>query len=309
MKTSILVLFASVVPLFGDSPKWTDEDRRIEAEQVALWDNKLAEVVHDAPNMKFLQLWLGLRNMGHRASIEGHSSDVDEIYRKLQSEFLSIPGHAEYFGKRIREAYEPLKGANGRAAISDAQNEMMYSFATLKNLPSPETVRVLGEMLSDTWRMKRPPPILGDYTYTPESLALSAVGSALMQLPLREPPNVPGVMAGEDPEVVMVRPWQNWWEEIKSGKRTFSFKGQAVEYRFRPDGTWETIAMANPPDDGSRAETTVAPPEPAPRPAAQALPPPASQASSPSRSYWWLIGCFVAALAMVAFLLKRRHAS
>jgi hypothetical protein len=39
---------------------------------------------------------------------------------------------------------------------------------------------------------------------------------------------------------------------VKTGKRTFSFKGQAVEYRFRPDGTWETISIANPPDDGPK---------------------------------------------------------
>lgn len=261
MKTQVLLLFASVEFLFGDASAWTDEDRRIEVEQVALWNKKLAEVASDAPYVKFSELWLGLRNMGHRVSFSGHSPEVDDIYEKLQSEFLSLPGHAEYFGKRIREACEPLKGANGRAGISDAQNEMMYSFATLKNLPSPETVKVLGEMLSETWRMKRPPPTPGDYTYTPESLALSAVGSALMQLPLRYPPKVPGVMAGEDSEVVMVQPWQNWYAEVKSGKRTFSFKGQKVEYRFKPDGTWETLAMANPPDDAPKPTVAVASPE------------------------------------------------
>jgi hypothetical protein len=36
------------------------------------------------------------------------------------------------------------------------------------------------------------------------------------------------------------------------GKRAFSFKGQTVEYCFKPDGTWDTIPIANPPDDGPR---------------------------------------------------------
>ena len=93
---------------------------------------------------------------------------------------------------------------------------------------------MLGDMLSDTWRLTPPPPIPGEVSYTPGSLALSAVESALIYLPLREPPKIPPVMAGEDPEVVMVHPWQNWYTDVKSGKRTFSFKGQSVEYRFNP---------------------------------------------------------------------------
>ncbi len=38
----------------------------------------------------------------------------------------------------------------------------------------------------------------------------------------------------------------------KIDRRSFSFKGQKVEYRFKPDGTWETFAMTNPPDDGPK---------------------------------------------------------
>ena len=41
----------------------------------------------------------------------------------------------------------------------------------------------------------------------------------------------------------MIADTRAWWEEIKSGKRAFSYKGQKVEYRFKPDGTWETIAL------------------------------------------------------------------
>lgn len=172
--------------------------------------------------------------------------ELVEITSKLRTELLAIPGHAQYFGDRIRAAYEPLRGPNPVIAVGHAQDEMMYGFATLRHLPSPENVKVLGDMLSETWRMA---PTEG---YPPPSLALSAIVGALVKLPLREAPKLPTVMAWEDPEVVKVHPWQAWYEEVKSGRKTFSFKGQSVEYRFRPDGTWETLAMVNPPDDGSK---------------------------------------------------------
>jgi hypothetical protein len=72
---------------------------------------------------------------------------------------------------------------------------------------------------------------------------------------------MPIVMAGEDAEVVMVHPWQKWYEEVKSGKRTFSFKGQVMEYRFRQDGTWETFPISHPPVDAPKPTVAVASPE------------------------------------------------
>jgi hypothetical protein len=224
-----------------------------------------------------------------------------EVYDNVQTKLISIPGHAEYFGKRIHEAYEPLKGQNPGGSISRAQNEMMYGFATLKNLPSPETVKVLGGMLSETWRMEPVPSEPGDPGYTPPSLALSAIIGALGELPLRMPPKVPIVMAWESSEVVKVHPWQNWYEEVKSGRRTFSFKGQSVEYRFRQDGTWETLPIANRPDDAPKPAVVVANPE---------NPTPPSQKSKPSPPQgprWaWLIGAAAAVLSALVWLVLRK---
>jgi hypothetical protein len=136
----------------------------------------------------------------------------------------------------------------------------------------------------------------------------------ILYLPLREPPKMPPVMAGEEPEVVMVHPWQSWYAEVKSGRKTFSFKGQSVEYRFNPDGTWETIAVANPPDDapkpepskteGMRPEKSLPPSPLAPEATAPLAPGPNA---SPS-IYGWIIGCGILILAAVAVFLKRRNA-
>jgi hypothetical protein len=38
--------------------------------------------------------------------------------------------------------------------------------------------------------------------------------------------------------------WKLWWGPIEAGNRAFSFEGQDVEYRFRKDGTYETIARS-----------------------------------------------------------------
>ena len=73
---------------------------------------------------------------------------------------------------------------------------------------------------------------------------------AIREIGLRNPPEpLDGLALYPDDLLAATRAW---WEEVKSGKLTFSFKGQAVEYRFRPDGTWETIPIANPPDDGPK---------------------------------------------------------
>ena len=51
------------------------------------------------------------------------------------------------------------------------------------------------------------------------------------------------IRPAQNPVFHMIADTRAWWEEIKSGKRAFSYKGQKVEYRFKPDGTWETIAL------------------------------------------------------------------
>jgi hypothetical protein len=283
-------------------------DRKLEAEQVALWTQTLEDASYDIPIKRLDKLWLGLRNMGHRMSGGGgaHSPEVVALYKRIQEEMLSIPGHAEYFGRRIREANEPLKGPEYGKSVHEARNERMYGFQTLSNLPSPETVKVVGEMLSDTWRKEfNPPPGSEDVVMPPNSLALDAIDRCLQSLPLRDPPSVPRLMAGVDPEVAWVHPWQSWWKEIKSGRKTFSFKGQAVEYRFKPDGTWETLAMANPPDDGPKRFDPV----PAERPDKR-QPSLAGaehhEAAWNGRAWIWISGVAAAVLGLLAWLKVNR---
>ena len=224
--------------------EYNEESRKNEAEQVAYWEDQLAKAKSMPELERPSALWVGLKNMGYRRSISGHSSAVDEIYHKIQLELVGIPGHAEYFANRIREAYEPLKGPDPKAAINRAQRETMFGFQALKHLPSPENVKVLGEMLSETWEL----PSQGEFT--PPALAQSAV-ITLGGLGIREAPWRPIITTSDLPGALPA--WQTWWEQVKSGRRAFSFKGQSVEYRFNFDGSWEATSLLNPPDDGPKS--------------------------------------------------------
>jgi hypothetical protein len=90
---------------------------------------------------------------------------------------------------------------------------------------------------------------------------------------------------------------------VKSGRKTFSFKGQAVEYRFNPDGTWETIPIANPPDDAPSKSETPAVEKPVSRP------PPAKAVENPKPpgiSWAWIVGSLIAVLAGLIWYGARR---
>jgi hypothetical protein len=102
---------------------------------------------------------------------------------------------------------------------------------------------------------------------------------------------------------------RKWYAAIKSGKQPFSFKGQSVEYRFKPDGTWTTTPIANPPDDAPKPVPPTKPPPPAkasPPPVAPPPPPPPEPAGIP----WLWIGAgallLITALARLVALRGRR---
>jgi hypothetical protein len=139
----------------------------------------------------------------------------------------------------------------------------------------------------------------GDYTLMPHDALLAA--QALYGL-IEDPP------LQKNPSNYLLsdaKPWRAWWDEVKDGDETFSFKGQAVEYRFRPDGAWDTIPIANPPDDG---------PKPVP-----ALPDSGKRDDSPATvdsvktedhsAWWWLAGIGCTDVAVVfAWLRQSRRA-
>jgi hypothetical protein len=101
-----------------NEPDWTEQDRKRESEQAALWVRKLDQAEHLDPNSKFDALWLGLRNMGHRAKIPDHSAAIDQIFGEIQRNLLATPGHAQHFADLIERERAALKpGEYGKFII------------------------------------------------------------------------------------------------------------------------------------------------------------------------------------------------
>ena len=100
-----------------------------------------------------------------------------------------------------------------------------------------------------------------------------------------------------------------WYQEVKAGKRTFSFVGQKVEYRFKPDGTWDTIALAN--ADIDAIIEPVAPPA-TPANVAAVLANPNNTAAKESPWWTWLIGALLVVTASIAWriaMTRRKQTS
>ena len=300
MKTTTLVILATLAPLFASDAEWTEEVRRIEAQQVKLWEETLESARHKAPREQLVSLWLGLRNMGYKRSYDGHSVEVDNIFDEIQTTMLSIPGHARYFADEIkREQKEVSKYPTiTRPRGTYDFNRGLY-FITMRHLPSPETIAVLGDFLADDKDKPGPldPSKNYDYDLPPANSVYSA--GAINNIGLRNPPMKTGANAAHPDDLLAAT--RSWWEEVKTGRRTFSFKGQAVEYRFRPDGTWETIPIANPPDDGPKPVLA------APNSEIQTPPSDTIDSVKPdNRSMWWWIAGVGTALLALAFAWFRK---
>jgi hypothetical protein len=306
MKT-ILILIVCTMRLLGSvSVNWSEENRRIEAEQVALWEGKLALAKQKPPLERSADLWLGLRNMGYRKNYDGHSLAVDAIYQSIQREILSIPGHAQYFADEIereQKAVEKYPTCTGPRVSYDRQRALY--FETLCHLPSPETIAVLGHFLHDD--TDTPVPLVSpdsDWGENPRANSYFSSGT-IISIGLRNPP-VESQRRNVDPDILLAET-RAWWEEIKSGKRTFSFIGHKVEYRFKSDGTWDTIALADLPDDAPKPQRAADGTQG--RLLNKTL---SSQTANgkqiPWNSWAWIIGAVIALLALV-FWLKVKYYS
>lgn len=301
MRTPYAIVATTLFIAISSAAEWTDDRRRVEAEQVTLWEQKLSEARAAAPEARPALLWLGLKNMAHRSALPGRSPEVLVIYRRIQDELLAIPGHAKYFADEIkREQKEVAKDApHPGDRISYNRNRSNY-FRTLTHLPSPETIAVLGEFLSDdidTPRLKISPD--SDWGENPRANSFSAT-YALSLIGLRDPPASKEFYDAE-PDAHLAKS-RAWWEEVKAGRKTVSFLGQKVEHRFKPDGTWETIAMQNPPDDGKGPSIQVVNPE------ASSSPHQRSERPEPARgiNQWWLAGMGTFLVAALGLWLRSR---
>ena len=239
MKT---ILIMSGLLTFGQVAAWelTAEDIQAQNEGLAGLREGAAELGRNPSEELILKLAAGLRKTAMRNiySVDGTA----EVHHFIKDSLLAVPGHAQFIAdrvERLREESQHLRREN--QSSYDAQRQVLID-ETLRHLPSPEAIKVIGNYLDDE---RDPPP---NITSLPENAFLARV--ALSDIGLRDAP----VESRSD-----IHNWKEsvikqraWYAQVKAGIIPFSFVGQKVEYRFKPDGTWETIAMINPPDDGPK---------------------------------------------------------
>ncbi len=201
--------------------------------EYAVWESKMLDAVrnqsknHPAvaiPNLGFWVMQMGMPNnleMGDRP-----------VFKAAQTALLALPGHAEYFVNEIKQAKaaaispEELQGRDGKISWSNYNRVRSEAFDTLEHLPSIETVRALGEFLGD----EENPNALRPGDGTPDTLGPgSNSGLAIMALRTLIQ-NDPIKFRTLDLELGETQVWQQWYEQIKAGNRTFRFEGDLTEY-------------------------------------------------------------------------------
>ncbi|WP_345715388.1 hypothetical protein [Luteolibacter yonseiensis] len=279
------------------------EDRRVESDQVALWKSKLENSKTMDPQAKISNLWLGLRNIGYRHSHAGHSKEIDSLYSEIQSEILAVPNHAQYFENELNQERNALKSGDSKTDYD--RKRRIYIAETLVRLPSPETIKVLGSYLFDE-RDNPPPPNpnhFNDADPVPSSTRLAY--ESIMDIGLRNPPVTKAAYWAEenDREGYALSRSRAWFNEVKAGERPFSFIGQTVEYRFKPDGTVESTQLP-----ASVLESDPKPPAPstaATKPRGKA---PDVHESPSSASKWSLIvGGILGLAALIHWIRQKRQ--
>ncbi len=244
---SVYIIFALVFcsHVFADMEIiWNLDNRKKEATHVDLWNANLKKSMAMQSTEKIEFLSLGLRGMAHRKTMNDYSPEVDSVYQSIQSALISIPGHADYFVNEVKQAKahalspEELSGRDGKISWSNYNRVRSEAFDTLEHLPSVEAVRAVGDFLDD----EEDPNALRPGDEATDTLGPGS-NSGLATMALRS-------LIQDDPvkskngwlELGEKKAWQQWYEQIKLGNRTFRFEGDPTEYDLNGPASGQKLA-------------------------------------------------------------------
>jgi len=141
---------------------------------------------------------------------------------------IDIPGHAEYFRDRLLAAQvahrDDITSILAGAKFNDYLQKQGDIIEVLGQLRSIETVKVLGEFLSDSWINPATTERRIEERIGPMSLVAVR---ALSKLPLA---NKPANTRYDHEAEGDLKSWQLWYGQIKAGTRTFRFEDDPQEY-------------------------------------------------------------------------------
>jgi hypothetical protein len=233
------------------------------------------------------------------------------VYRSAQQKLLSIPDHTKYFTDKIEESWkshaegvrkiefppdwntqleELLRKAESpegyfnwlRGQWGDYEEICSKNLGMLGHIPSTQSVRALGHYL----RERDKPDIKIEWPKTGNTAAESLTGL------ISDGPTRIWMASWED-----VPKWQQWFDEVKAGKRTFRFVGSDVEYTLDGPADARTLERIRNKDGG--IQRSAAKREQATMSGAQA----ATNSKGPA-FYAGLIAAALLCLSALAFLYK-----
>jgi hypothetical protein len=209
-----------------------------EHQRITYWKKHLEEAgdLDKIPEQERVELLAEvLCGAGDPRDYKTAKEDASALLESTRSKLLAIPKYASYL-QTILEELRKQGEADGVIMIRYNLRRSKYLTNVLPQLPSPESVAVLGHYLYD------------DRDATPDSadsqpqdqvpvpanswLALAGLSRTNLRDATTGPLNFVD-FGKNDPELMdFLKSWRAWFDEVKIGKRPFAFAGQNVEYRF-----------------------------------------------------------------------------
>ncbi len=233
----VLVLLSSVPYGFGGLPKDSTEYETWESNMLSSIERHRQMDANIAiPKLGYWLMQMSLSNNSEKGE--------RPVYHAAQSVLLAIPGHADYFVNEVKQAKaralspEELSGRDGKISWSNYNRVRSEAFDTLEHLPSVEAVRALGDFLGD----EEDPNALRPGDEATDTLGPGS-NSGLATMALRS-------LIQDDPvkskngwlELGEKKAWQQWYEQIKAGNRTFRFEGDPTEYDLNGPASGQKLA-------------------------------------------------------------------
>ncbi len=188
------------------------------------------------------QAHLGKLCLGLRATADPSVfpfGDRIGAHNAIKNSLLGISGYGQFWRTSLEKAWQQVQSARNASergpAMASFNNVQVAMCKTLSELPSSESVRALGEFLDD--RDDRgpmppgPPEKLRSGDHDEQRIQANSLYAvrAFAKLPFVSPPvpqrKLNAVLYEEDRGA-----WRLWYEQVKSGNRTFRFKGDPREY-------------------------------------------------------------------------------
>lgn len=253
------------------------------------------------PNEKAIPLIAdGIRRLGDQSIF--HDQDAARpVYQEGQRILLSIPGHATYYRDKVKAAQVAVK--EGRMRWADWSDVQIEASQTLQHMPSEETVEVLTGFLDDNFACADSDnpadyQIAGlEHLIREWDMSIrEPAAKALDNLGIENPPAATDShIDGGGPR----RGWQQWWKEVKAGKRKYRFKGSSVEHPINaPPATVREVRRPGREVDAAPTTTTTEKPVP--------LSPKNEEAKGGSPQWPVFAGIAAILAALATYFLRRK---